>query len=239
MGDSAINFNLPDTNGNIISLDDFTGDVVVLNFFAHWCVPCYSEAPMLEDSVWQAYLNSGVTVLGIGFNQTVSNIQFFADSTHVTYPLLRDTAATVFNSYGVPFLPHNFIIDQNGIVAHVDGVSGFNILVMIDKIDSLLNITSINENPSFLTINKNLILNNAYPNPFNSTVIIQFQLNKTSSISLEVFNIMGQVIIDKEFMFDSGIHDLPIEMKNFSSGQYFYSLKTNDEIEIGRFILQK
>ncbi len=51
VGDSAPDFTLPDTAGNGISLSDFSGDIVLLNFFATWCVPCQVEAPQLEDSI--------------------------------------------------------------------------------------------------------------------------------------------------------------------------------------------
>lgn len=239
VGDSAIDFSLPDTTGTFISLHDFTGDIIVLNFFAHWCVPCYSEAPMLEDSVWQVYQHQGVTVLGIGFQQTTANIRFFADSTHVTYPLLMDTAATVFNAYGVPFLPHNFIINQQGYIAHVDGIAGFNIPLMVHIIDSLLNSTSINDRGNPALPGKTLILFEAYPNPFNGRVNIEFQLNESTPVELKIFDVAGRLVIQKKMSLNRGSHTIPIEMGDFSSGLYFYSLQANQETRSSRFILQK
>ncbi len=239
VGDSAINFALPDTNGNSISLQDFSGDVIILNFFAHWCPPCYVEAPMLEDSIWQAYQNQGVTVLGIGHMQSIDNIRFFADSTHVTYPLLRDTAAIVFNGYGVPFLPHNFIIDQSGYVAHVDGVQGFDIQLMVHIVDSLLATTSIERKASLAKILENLVLLNAFPNPFNSRVNIKFGLKKSSPLELEIFDITGEKIVQEKFQFGVGTHSIPIDMTGYSSGIYFYTLHAGEERQVGRFVLQK
>ncbi|MFQ5585141.1 MAG: redoxin domain-containing protein, partial [Calditrichia bacterium] len=218
VGDSAINFSLPDTTGTFISLHDFAGDIIVLNFFAHWCVPCYSEAPLLEDSVWQVYQNQGVTVLGVGFQQTVENIRFFADSTHVTYPLLMDSAATVFNAYGVPFLPHNFIINQQGYIAHVDGIAGFNIPLMVHIIDSLLTNTSINDRGEPALIGKTLILSEAYPNPFNNRVNIEFQLNKSAPVNLKIFDVAGRLVIQRKMSLNRGSHTIPVEMGDFSSG---------------------
>jgi len=239
VGDSAINFALPDTNDTIISLQDFSGDIIILNFFAHWCAPCYVEAPMLEDSIWQAYNNQGVTVLGVGYNQSISNIRFFTDSTHVTYPLLRDTLATVFNEYGVPFLPYNFIINQNGYVAHSDGVQGFDIQLMVHIVDSLLTATSIksNENPS--KIAENLELLSAYPNPFNNQVNIKFEIKSIGPLELEIFDITGKRIIRENIQFAVGTHTISIDMSSYSSGIYFYKLQQIEDKEIGRFILQK
>jgi peroxiredoxin len=71
VGDPAINFNLPDTNNVYHTLQEFSGDILLINFFASWCIPCQEEAPLLEDSIWQVYGNQGVTVLGISKSVTL------------------------------------------------------------------------------------------------------------------------------------------------------------------------
>jgi peroxiredoxin len=239
MGDSALSFTLPDTSGNFVSLDDFSGDVILLNFFAHWCVPCYTEGPLLEDSIWNAYKNRGITVLGLGHMSTNANIQFFSDSTHVTYPLLKDTAATIFNNYGVPFLPHNYIIDQTGIVAYVDGVSGFNIRKLVNVVDSLVNISDIINGTFDPHQIDRLEIYPAFPNPFNSIVKLNFRILKPALVTISVFDITGKRVSEISQHFGGGIQSLSLELNNISSGVYFYSIKALDKRKIGKFILQK
>ncbi|HID38152.1 MAG TPA: TlpA family protein disulfide reductase [Calditrichaeota bacterium] len=74
VGDSIIPFNLPDTAGHSISSDDFAGQILLLNFFATWCGPCKIEAPQLEDSIWQVYMDRGVTVLGLDFQERTEKL---------------------------------------------------------------------------------------------------------------------------------------------------------------------
>ena len=59
LGDTVEDFTLPDLDGNPVSLYDFQGDVILLNFFATWCPPCNDESPILEENFWQEYQDYG------------------------------------------------------------------------------------------------------------------------------------------------------------------------------------
>ena len=65
IGDAVQDFTLEDLEGNQVSLYDFLGDIIVLNFFATWCPGCNEEAFFLEHEIWQVYQDKGVQVVAV------------------------------------------------------------------------------------------------------------------------------------------------------------------------------
>ncbi len=100
------------------------GKVVVLNFWASWCVPCESEAPMLERA--QPTLRRyGATVLGVTYKDATPDSEAFVRSYRLTYPSLRDGSGSFASAYGTDQLPESFIVDRDGhIVALYRGEIG-------------------------------------------------------------------------------------------------------------------
>jgi len=237
-GDKAVDFSLPDTAGNTVSLSDFKGDVVLLNFFATWCGPCQIESPMLEDSIWQAYKDKGLTIIGLDFQEETALLIEFIAEYQLTYPMLRDTAGQVFNAYGLRGFPTNFIINREGTIAYFE--EGFNIPVMQHKVDSLLNVSSISDAGKFASIvPKSIELISTYPNPFNSETSIKFRLNSAGNVNMKIFDITGREITSKLYQFSSGEQRIQLNMNNSASGIYFFSLNTEAESIVGKLILQK
>ena len=77
------------------------GDIILLNFFATWCVPCQIEAPQLEDSIWQVYKHNGVTALGIDVLESLSPLTGFIKQDNLSYPVVRDTVLYFSASAGL------------------------------------------------------------------------------------------------------------------------------------------
>jgi cytochrome c biogenesis protein CcmG/thiol:disulfide interchange protein DsbE len=96
-------------------LNGYQGQVVVLNFWATWCVPCVAEMPALE-AVYQRYRERGVTVLGVNVSDTDEKILAFAQNHGVTFPLLRDPQQEAMRAYDVQVIPTTFFIDRQGNV---------------------------------------------------------------------------------------------------------------------------
>jgi cytochrome c biogenesis protein CcmG, thiol:disulfide interchange protein DsbE len=95
------------------SLEAYRGKVVLLNYWASWCVPCRQEAPLLQR--WQPVMQSkGGTVLGVDVNDISDNGQSFARKFKLTYPLLRDGNAHSQAAYGVLAYPESFLVDRQG-----------------------------------------------------------------------------------------------------------------------------
>jgi len=110
---------LPDQSGRNVALADYRGKPLIVNFWARWCVPCREEIPELR-AVAQANRAKGLTVLGIGLEDNVPNVQDFIKAYEMDYPLLFaqsqgiELMKTLGNSKaGLPF---TVFIDRKGMI---------------------------------------------------------------------------------------------------------------------------
>lgn len=119
----APGFVLPrlDVEGTL-DLDALLGNVVVINFWASWCVPCRDEAPALQ-AAWNRYRDRGVVILGVNVQDLVPEAQRFLKDVKATYPIVRDRDNTVYRAYGLTGVPETFFVDRQGrIVRKFPGV---------------------------------------------------------------------------------------------------------------------
>jgi len=114
-GKPAINFTLEDTKGNEVKLEDFKGKVVILDFWATWCMPCVMELPHLQK-IYEDYQDQGLVVLGINSQNDVEAIKKFLKEKGITFPVLYDTEEEVSEKYKVDCIPRLLIIDREGLV---------------------------------------------------------------------------------------------------------------------------
>ncbi len=97
-------------------LSDFRGQVVLLNFWASWCVECRDEAPLLED-IWRQYADRGVVLLGLAYSDTDTKARVYLESFGITYPNAPDLRLKASDAYGLTGVPETFIIGPDGTVA--------------------------------------------------------------------------------------------------------------------------
>ena len=103
-----------------ISLSDYAGKPVIVNFFASWCEPCQQETPLLAS--WYKRQHGHVVLLGLDENDTTAAALKFANAKGVSYPIGFDPQVTVALAYNVDGLPQTFFLNaQHRIVDHVLG----------------------------------------------------------------------------------------------------------------------
>jgi cytochrome c biogenesis protein CcmG/thiol:disulfide interchange protein DsbE len=121
VGHPAPNFSMamlrPESGKSALSLSNFKGKPVVLNFWASWCDPCKEEAPLLENT-WKQMQEQGkdVVFLGIAYQDSSNNSLSFLQQNKITYPTLVDADGSVSTKYGLTSLPETIFISRNGTV---------------------------------------------------------------------------------------------------------------------------
>jgi cytochrome c biogenesis protein CcmG, thiol:disulfide interchange protein DsbE len=96
-----------------LELSSLRGKVVVLNFWASWCVPCKQEAPMVEQ-IWRQFRSKGVVVVGIDTKDFSGDARSFARHYRLTYPIVRDADGALWRPYGLTGVPETRVIGRNG-----------------------------------------------------------------------------------------------------------------------------
>lgn len=114
----APDFTLKTLEGGNLRLEEYRGQVVLLNFWASWCGPCRQEMPVL-DRIHQRYEDTGFAVLGVNVEGEVAPAQKIVDKTNVTFPVLIDDAQTISELYKLEAMPSTVVIDRNGVIRYI------------------------------------------------------------------------------------------------------------------------
>ena len=115
----ASDFTLKDLDGNNVSLHQFRGKYLLINFWATWCGPCKIEMPSLEQ-LYRQFKSDRFDMLGISndmFGKRVVKPYILAKK--ITFPMLLDQRMTVSRQYGIVSLPTTILIDPQGIIIGV------------------------------------------------------------------------------------------------------------------------
>lgn len=117
VGSSAPNFSLTDINGKQVSLADFKGKVVILDFFASWCPPCREEIPDFIK-LQNTYSDQGFSMIGVSL-VTQDESKEFAGKVGINYPVIVDDGS-VSKAYGpIRSIPTTFIIGKDSKIAKI------------------------------------------------------------------------------------------------------------------------
>ncbi len=108
-------------DGKPFSLESLRGRIVVLDFWASWCVPCRSSFPFF-DSLTEKYGPRGVSVVGLTLEDDTDAVTSFLDAVPATFPIVRDPSGRAGEAFEVVAMPTTFLIDREGhVVARFEG----------------------------------------------------------------------------------------------------------------------
>jgi len=118
VGQPAPNFKVVTTSGQSVTLDNYRGYVLVIDFFATWCIPCKSSIPHLVE-MNRKFGKQGLQVLGLSADEDgEKDVRNFADQYRVNYPLALANEV-VQADFGIRSVPVMFVVDKKGNVAEV------------------------------------------------------------------------------------------------------------------------
>ncbi len=132
----APDFKLQDLAGNILSLGELKGKVVVLNFWATWCPPCRAEIPDIVE-VYNQNKNKGLEIIGLSVDQmSAEDLISFAAGYKMSYPIAFATRDIVEDYKPGNYIPATIFIDKQGQIRHkkVGPISKDELLRIFDQL---------------------------------------------------------------------------------------------------------
>jgi peroxiredoxin len=114
-GTKAIDFTLTSLDGKKVSLSDFRGKNVYLNFFATWCPPCKRELPDMEK-LYREYKDKGLELVVVDLGEKQSTVKSFMESNNYSFSVLLDTDNKVAQTYNISSIPVSYFINKDGII---------------------------------------------------------------------------------------------------------------------------
>ena len=111
----APDFTLPNPDGRKVSLKDFRGKVVFLNFWATWCEYCKDEMPTM-DRLYREFKGKGFEIVAVNVKDKRPEALAFVKQLKLTYPIVMDPEGEVGLLYGAFGMPTTYLIDRKGVV---------------------------------------------------------------------------------------------------------------------------
>ena len=110
-------FDLPDLKGQQHTLEDYRGQVVLVNFWASWCPPCIQEMPVLEK-LKQKLDEQPFEILAVNVGEAKYRVWKFVKLINFGLQVILDTRKNTFNSWGLSVLPTSFLLDRKGNIRY-------------------------------------------------------------------------------------------------------------------------
>jgi peroxiredoxin len=118
VGNRAPEFHLTTLQGDNVSLLDFAGKPLLLNFWATWCPPCQLETPFLQK-IQDTYSGKGLVILAVDVGEKDSTVQSFVSNHGLSLTIPMDYDAGVTRDYNITTIPRTFFIDKEGIIRDI------------------------------------------------------------------------------------------------------------------------
>ncbi len=119
VGDAAPVFSFEIAKNKTVSIQDYRGKIVMLNFFATWCPPCREELPRVQKEIWEKFsTNPKFALFILGREEGWEKVTAFKETNKYTLPILPDEGRKVFSLFATQFIPRNIILDENGKIIY-------------------------------------------------------------------------------------------------------------------------
>ena len=115
VGKQAPDFTLQNLDGQSVSLSDFRGKPVLINFWATWCRPCVYEMPYLQET-YEEWSSKGLVMLAINMGESPFTVKQFLQAYNLTLPALIDIQGDAARKYNIISIPTSFFVDSDGII---------------------------------------------------------------------------------------------------------------------------
>lgn len=131
----APDFTLTGFDGRTVKLSELRGQVVIINFWASWCLPCREEAAYLEQT-WRKYEGKGVVFIGVDWVDTKKEALAYIDEFDITYLNGPDIGTKIADDYRIKGVPETFYVAKNGELrgVHIGPLKSPQLDEMIDEL---------------------------------------------------------------------------------------------------------
>lgn len=141
LGSGMPEFSAVTLDGTGISSDDLYGKVVLINFYATWCVPCNFGLPLVEKDIWAKYKdNEDFVLLIFDREETAEVVKAFIEKKKWTMPFCLDEKTGVYSKFATKYIPRNYLFDrESNLVLKSNGFSKEQLGVLKTEIENQLN----------------------------------------------------------------------------------------------------
>ncbi len=129
------------SKGKVVSITDYKGKIVLINFFATWCGPCRRELPLVQEQIWNKHKdNPKFAMLTFGREHSWEEVLKFGKDLNFSFPLVPDLKRKVFGLFASEGIPRSFLIDETGKIIYLSqGFDEVHFTELKNLIDSKLN----------------------------------------------------------------------------------------------------